>query len=176
MTQTQNKRPIICGFNGNHSLEMVENEQSPPKATIWLPFCPIFPYTLGVRKLEREKRTSHPAKTPADPVSAPAAGDKEKNMSAQHVKKCLASLKRSSNLDVMCLLLTAALNLVLPVAAGAAATWTNTGSLNAARSSHTATLLPNGQVLGWGALMALPTCPAPSSTTRPRGSGRILGP
>jgi hypothetical protein len=35
----------------------------------------------------------------------------------------------------------------LPVFAGTSGTWANTGSLNTGRTDHTATLLPNGQVL-----------------------------
>jgi N-acetylneuraminic acid mutarotase len=38
-------------------------------------------------------------------------------------------------------------SVVVPALAGSSGTWTITGSLNTARSSHTATLLPNGQVL-----------------------------
>ena len=49
------------------------------------------------------------------------------------------------------LLLTAVLLLVQPCA-GQSGTWMTTGSLADPRSNHTATLLPNGQVLvagGW---------------------------
>ena len=35
----------------------------------------------------------------------------------------------------------------VPAFAGTSGTWANTGSLNTARTDHTATLLPNGQVL-----------------------------
>lgn len=38
-------------------------------------------------------------------------------------------------------------SLVLPVFSGSPGTWTTTGSLNTARAAHTATLLPNGEVL-----------------------------
>jgi hypothetical protein len=34
-----------------------------------------------------------------------------------------------------------------PSSAGTSGTWANTGSLNTARTDHTATFLPNGQVL-----------------------------
>ncbi len=45
----------------------------------------------------------------------------------------------------------------LPVLAGTSGTWANTGSLNTARTDHTATLLPNGQVLVAGGLDASST-------------------
>ena len=45
----------------------------------------------------------------------------------------------------------------LPVFAGTSGTWANTGSLNTARTDHTATLLPNGQVLVTGGLDASST-------------------
>jgi hypothetical protein len=40
-----------------------------------------------------------------------------------------------------------AANATVPASAGTPGTWANTGSLNTARTDHTATLLPNGQVL-----------------------------
>ena len=40
-----------------------------------------------------------------------------------------------------------AANATVPASAGTSGTWANTGSLNTARTDHTATLLPNGQVL-----------------------------
>src|SRR5664280_730524 len=45
----------------------------------------------------------------------------------------------------------------LPVFAGTSGTWANTGSLNTARTDHSATLLPNGQVLVAGGLDASST-------------------
>jgi hypothetical protein len=45
----------------------------------------------------------------------------------------------------------------LPVFAGTSGTWANTGSLNTARTDHTATLLPNGQVLVAGGIDASAT-------------------
>ena len=54
-----------------------------------------------------------------------------------------------NKIPVPLILLTAALVLAEP-SAGGSGTWTETGSLNTARSSHTATLLPNGQLLVTG--------------------------
>ena len=55
----------------------------------------------------------------------------------------------------------------------ATGTWTTTGSLNTARYSHTATLLPNGQGAGRGGLgRAGDPFPARSCTIRPPGRGR----
>ena len=45
----------------------------------------------------------------------------------------------------------------LPVFAGTSGTWANTGSMNTGRTDHTATLLPNGQVLVAGGLDASST-------------------
>src|SRR2546423_8823755 len=59
----------------------------------------------------------------------------------------------AGGLAIPLLLLSAGLLLVQPCA-GQGGTWTATGSLNIARSSHTQTLLPNGEVLvaaGYGA-------------------------
>src|ERR1022692_403560 len=45
----------------------------------------------------------------------------------------------------------------LPVFAGTSGTWANTGRMNTGRTDHTATLLPNGQVLVAGGIDASAT-------------------
>jgi N-acetylneuraminic acid mutarotase len=62
------------------------------------------------------------------------------------LRKGLSGLGRAYGLSAALLLLALASCLALPQAALAANTWTTTGSLPG-RNLHTATLLPNGQVL-----------------------------
>jgi hypothetical protein len=72
------------------------------------------------------------------------------------------------------LLVTVQLTILAHADAQTSGTWTNTGSLNTARSGHTATLLPNGQVLVAGGTTRTVLSLAPSCITRQQVSGWSL--
>jgi hypothetical protein len=57
------------------------------------------------------------------------------------------SVYRFSALPTLVFAIRLAASIPLPVLGQASGTWTNTGTLNIPRNGHTATLLPNGQVL-----------------------------